>query len=125
MPVVGSLCSLTRSLSGTFSDADHTAYIASHWLDVAEQIVARTADTRARHPEAAFLDVEYGELLTEPLAVISRIYAFDGIELTPEVEDRMQEYLADNQQGKFGRHSYSLDEFGLREDEIRERLARA
>jgi hypothetical protein len=38
---------------------------------------------------------------------------------------RMEAYLADNTQGKHGRHTYSLDDFGLREDEIRERLAGA
>lgn len=125
VPVVGSLCSLARSLSGTFTDADHTAYIASHWLDVAEQIVNRTADARVRHPEAEFLDVDYQDLLTQPLAVVARIYAFDGMELTPEVEARFQAYLDDNEQGKFGRHTYSLEDFGLHADEIRERLALA
>lgn len=125
VPVVGSLCSLNRSLSGTFTDVDHTAYIASHWLDVAEQIVVRTADARARHPEAAFHDVDYGDLLARPLEVIAGIYAFDGLDLTPEVEARMQAYLDANEQGKFGRHTYSLDEFGLTEDEVRARLARA
>lgn len=125
VPVIGSLCSLTRSLSGTFTDVDHTAYIAEHWLDVAEQIVQRTIDARARHPEAAFLDVDYAELLERPLDVIAQIYAFDGLEATPEAEARMRAYLADNTQGKFGRHSYSLAEFGLREHEVRARLALA
>lgn len=125
VPVVGSLCSLVRSLSGTFSDADHTAYIASHWVDVAAAIVDRTADARSRHPEAAFLDVDYEHLLAAPLDVIRAIYEFDGMELTPDVETRMRAYLADNAQGKFGRHSYSLEEFGLRPAEIRERLANA
>jgi len=125
VPVMGSLCSLNRSLSGTFTDADHTAYIASHWLDVAEQIVNRTADARVRHPDAAFLDVDYAELLAQPLAVIAQIYRFDGMELTPEVEARMHAYLTDNEQGKFGRHTYSLEEFGLDPGEVRARLARA
>lgn len=125
VPVVGSLCSLARSLSGTFTDADHTAYIAAHWVDVAEAIVTRTADARARHPGTPFLDVDYANLLAAPLDVVRAIYAFDGMELTSEVEARMRVYLADNVQGKFGRHTYSLDEFGLREDEIRERLAGA
>jgi hypothetical protein len=125
VPVMGSLCSLVRSLSGTFTDADHTAYIASHWLDVAEAIVTRTADARRRHSEAAFLDVDYDELLVAPMAVIRAIYEFDGMELTPEVAVRMEAYLADNTQGKHGRHTYSLGDFGLREDDMGERLAGA
>jgi hypothetical protein len=123
VPVIGSLCSLVRSLSGTFSDADHTAYIAAHWVQVAETIVARTADARARHPEAAFVDVDYDRLTGAPLEVIRTIYAFDDMELTPEVEARMQAYLVDNEQGKHGRHTYDLAEFGLAADEIRERFA--
>lgn len=125
VPVVGSLCSLNRSLSGTFTDADHTEYIARHWLDVAEQIVNRTADARARHVDASFLDVDYEELVAQPMTVIARIYAFDDTELTPDVDARLRAYLDDNAQGKFGRHTYSLDEFGLHADEVRERLARA
>jgi hypothetical protein len=125
VPVMGSLCSLVRSLSGTFSDADHTAYIAAHWLDVAEAIVTRTADARRCHTEAAFLDVDYDELLAAPMSVVRAIYTFDGMELTREVEARMEAYLADNTQGKFGRHTYSIDDFGLREGQIRGRLAGA
>ena len=125
VPVIGSLCSLVRSLSGTFTDADHDAYIAAHWVEVAETIVQRTADARARHADAAFLDVDYEDLLRAPLDVVAAIYAFDDMELTDDVVARMRAYLADNTQGRFGRHTYSLDEFGLHPDEIRERLATA
>ena len=123
VPVIGSLCSLVRSLSGTFSDADHRPYIAAHWVEVAETIVTRTADARTRHPEAAFVDVDYDRLVGAPLDVVRAIYAFDDMELTPDVEARMQAYLAENAQGKHGRHTYDLAEFGLHADEIRERFA--
>jgi hypothetical protein len=125
VPVVASLCSLVRSLSGTFTDVDHTAYIAAHWVDVADAIVTRTVDARTRHPEAAFLDVDYENLIARPMDVVRAIYAFDDTELTPAVETLMQAYLDDNAQGKHGRHAYALDEFGLDPDAIRERLAAA
>jgi len=122
VPVVGSLCSLVRSLSGTFSDADHTAYIRTHWLDVAAAIVGRTAAARDHHPGAAFLDVEYDRLVADPIGVLREISDFDGLPLTPDVEDRMRAYLATHAADRFGRHVYSLDEFGLRPEEVRERL---
>jgi hypothetical protein len=111
-----------RSLSGTFTDADHTAYIAAHWVDVADAIVTRTADARRRHPDAAFLDVMYDDLVAAPMDVVRAIYAFDDTELTPAVHAAMQAYLDDNTQGKFGRHAYALEDFGLRADAIRERF---
>jgi hypothetical protein len=123
VPVIASLCSLVRSLSGTFSDADHTAYIAAHWPHVAETIVTRIDATRDRRGDEQFLDVHYPDLLRDPLAVVRNIYAWEGTELTPVAEVAMRAYLADNAQGKFGRHAYSLDEFGLRPDAVRERFA--
>ena len=45
------------------------------------------------------------------------------MELTSDVEARMQAYLAENAQGKHGRHTYDLAEFGLHADEIRARFA--
>jgi hypothetical protein len=125
VPVIGSLCSLVRSLSGTFSAADHTAYIRTHWLDVAAAIVERTATARARHPTVAFLDVEYDRLVADPIGVVREIGAFDGTALTAAVEDRMRAYLANHAADRFGRHEYSLAEFALHPDEVRERLAGA
>jgi hypothetical protein len=123
VPVIASLCSLVRSLSGTFTDADHTEYIATHWVDVADTIVRRTAATRRARPDVPFLDVAYDHLVSTPMDVVRAIYAFDETELTPEVEHAMRAYLDENAQGKFGRHAYALDEFGLRPDTIRERFA--
>jgi len=122
VPVMASLCSLVRSLSGTFTDADHTAYIASHCMEIAETIVERTIDARARHPEVAFLDVDYAQLTSAPLDVVRAIYGFDELELTPDVEARFVAYLDDNAQGKHGSHTYDLAEFGLRAEEVRERF---
>jgi hypothetical protein len=123
VPVIASLCSLVRSLSGTFTDADHSAYIATHWVDVAELIVTRMAAERARRPAAAALDVAYTDLVRDPVGVLRTIYTWEGSDFTPAIETRVRAYLDDNAQGKHGRHVYSLEEFGLQADEIRERFA--
>ena len=123
VPVIASLCSLVRSLSGTFSDADHTAYIAAHWVDIADVIVTRMAAARARRPAAAALDVSYADLVRDPVGVLRTIYAWEGSDFAPAIETRVRAHLDDNAQGKHGRHVYSLEEFGLRAGEIRERFA--
>ena len=40
-----------------------------------------------------------------------------------EIEARMRRFLSDNAQHKHGRHSYQLSDFGLSEDQVRERFA--
>jgi hypothetical protein len=121
--VVASVCSLIQSLSSTFSDADHTKYIAAHWPAVAEVIVTHIADFRAAHGDDGFLDVQYPDLMADPIGVVRAIYAWEDTEYTPEAEAAMQAYMADNQQGRFGRHEYSLEPFGLDAGELAERFA--
>ena len=121
--VIASVCSLIQSLSSTFSDADHTKYIAAHWPDVAEVIVTRIGEFRDAHGDDGFLDVQYPDLMADPIGVVRSIYAWEGTEYTPEAEAAMRAYMADNQQGKFGRHEYSLEPFGLDADALTERFA--
>ena len=52
------------------------------------------------------------------------IYDRFGYPFTPEFEQRMRRWLADNPQHKHGGHRYTLEQFGLAEGEIRERFAR-
>jgi hypothetical protein len=55
----------------------------------------------------------YDELFADPIAMVKRIYSWFDLEVTPTFEQRMRTYLDNNRQGKYGRHSYSLQEYGL------------
>ncbi len=120
--VVASLCSLVRSLSGTFSDADHGDYINEHWTTVAVELVERVMAWRDVHGDDAFVDVPYRDLVSDPLAVVRSIYDHSGTDLTPEAETAMSGYLADHPQGEHGKHRYDLDDLGLNADAIQERF---
>jgi len=76
----------------------------------------------ARHPEVPHAIVDYDELVAEPRRVIERVYAELGFPVTPGYERVL---LAEQQKASKHetRHRYSLEEFGLRSDEIRTRLA--
>ena len=121
--VVASVCSLIESLSSTFSDADHTKYIAAHWPEVAEVIVTRIADFRDVRGDDGFFDVQYPDLVADPIAVVRGIYEWEGTEYTPAAEAAMRAYTVNNEQGRFGRHEYSLEPFGLDAGELAERFA--
>lgn len=121
--VVASLCSLVPSLSGTFSSADHTASIARRWPEVAETIVTRLMQHRDRSGDGPFFDVQYEDLVADPIAVVRSISTWDGTPLSPTEEAAMRAHLVAHPQGAFGRHRYSLDDFGLDAGEVRERFA--
>jgi hypothetical protein len=75
----------------------------------------------ARHPETPHAIVDYAQLVAEPKKVVEQIYARLGLPVTPayaQVLDAEQQ-----RQRHETSHRYSLEEFGLREDEFRTQLA--
>ena len=76
-PVVlcASVCSLISTLSGTFTDADHTIYVAEHWTAMLEESVRRIESFRGAHPEHPIVDVQYADLVRDPLRTVEDLYA--------------------------------------------------
>ena len=124
-PVVlcASVCSLIRALSGTFSDGDHGAYIAEHWTAMLETSVTRINAFRDAHPEIPIVDVQYADLVQDPVATVAGIYAATGAELDDAGRLAMSDYVGANRKGKFGVHGYDLTDFGLDGDALAERFA--
>jgi Sulfotransferase family len=120
--VTASTCSLVRSLSGTFSDADHGDYINARFPKIFEVAMARVSEFRDRHPEIQWCDVGYFDLVGDPLGTVARIYATFGEQVTPEFERRMEEYATANPKGVHGAHAYDPDSLGLDVAALRERF---
>lgn len=64
------------------------------------------------------LHVYYDDLVADPLAQVKRIYSWLGEGLSPVAEAGMHGWLANNPQNKRGKHSYSLEEWGLSVKEL-------
>ena len=65
----------------------------------------------------------YHDLVRDPVGSVRKLYAFFGDELLPEAEASMERYVAENRGDKYGRHVYTLEEWNLSADAIRERFA--
>jgi hypothetical protein len=61
-------------------------------------------------PNAQICDVRYQDIVTDPIGVARKVYAYFGMELRKEAVERMKTYVASKPQGKFGMHKYDLDE---------------
>ena len=121
--VTASVCSLIRSLSGTFTDADHGRYINEHWPSVLEQSIARPEAFRAAHPEHPIIDVHYADLVRDPVETVRAMYAAAGDELDGVAAKAMADYVDSHPKGRFGAHGYDLDRLGLDGDALAERFA--
>jgi len=118
-----SVCSLIDTLSSTFSDTDHRRYIAEHWTAMLETSIDRIDNFRAAHPEHPILDVQYDDLVRNPVETVATIYAAIGDSLDADARARIGTYVAANGKGKFGEHRYDLSAYGLEEAEVSERFA--
>ena len=75
-------------------------------------------------PDSQFVDSHYLDLIADPVAAIQKIYRLAGLEWPKGHDDRIRGYLRDKPKGKFGKHQYSLDEYGLNSQAIDEAYAR-
>jgi hypothetical protein len=118
-----SVCSLISTLSATFSDADHRAYIAEHWVTMLDESVRRIDAFRAAHAEHPIVDVQYEDLMRDPVGTVRSIYTSTGTPGRDDAFAAMSEYVAAHPKGSLGAHQYDLAEFGLDRAQLAERFS--
>jgi hypothetical protein len=87
--------------------------IGSRLLELWQEGVRRGLAARAVIGEHRFIDVRNDDVIKHPLETFERIYAHIGLEFTPELRRRVEEYSLKNRPGAFGEHVYTLEEYGL------------
>jgi len=122
--VVPSTCSLCAQVRGARSDRVDPLEIGRFWLGEVARVLDDLDGVRRPHlPGTPVLDVTYGELMRDPIALASRICEFIGVPMTAAADVRMRGYLAANPQHRHGVHRYTPEEFGLRAAELEDRFA--
>lgn len=123
LTATGSYCSLqTLSLQHSMGYVDK-AWVGENYAWQTAQHANRIMDFRKKHGEDRIIDVNYADLMRQPMEAMRQLYGALGDEFTPEAEASIQQWLDDNPQGKFGRHEYKLAEFGLTADNVRGKFA--
>ena len=82
---------------------------------IQERYLTVPINYRKTNPESEqqIFDCMYEALFSDPIAVVKKIYQKFDLEYSEEFEGRMITYLKNNRQGKYGRHKYSLEEYGF------------
>ena len=79
---------------------------------------------RARHDPAQFCDVDYREFVADPIATVAGIYGHFGLELTEDARTAMVDMHDESRRGpRAPKHEYSLADYGLTVEQVRERFA--
>ena len=120
LPSICSLCEITQSAS---SDMVDKAAIGAHWHQRLLEIERRSTKVRAAAEPGQFLDVQYTDLVANPIDTVRRIYEHHDCDYSDEFENGMKLWLTDNRQHKHGAHRYSLEEYGLNAETVRNDFA--
>jgi hypothetical protein len=120
--VVTSACSLIATLTGLFSDADRRHYIGAHWTEMLERSVAGVNSFRDANPDKKIVDISYADLNRDPIGTVSRVYGEFGDRLEGEALAAMTAHARSHKKGRFGKHGYAPEDYGLDAGEIAERF---
>ncbi len=122
---LASTCSLVETSRRTFSNRVlERKTFGQAMLSRLEFNLERTAAMRAAARPEQFFDVQYDELVREPMRVVRSIYTWLGYPLPEETAKRMEAWLvADRKSRKREKHRYDPEVFGISAAEIEKRLA--
>lgn len=121
---IGSLASLIGYLrEQTYGAVDRRKIgpeMARYWGEALERTMAFRDD-----PAFAdrFVDIDYTQLIADPLRAVAAVYRHFGIELTAEAEQAMRTFLDRQPQDKHGAHRYTLEDHGLSKAAIHDAFA--
>lgn len=124
LEVVPSFTSMMAHAGAMLADDIDPHAVGRRVADQMANSADRALSARDRAPEGSVLDVQYEDLVADPLGQMRRIYDFVGLDGSPEAEARMQRWLAGNPQHKYGTHRYTLRDFGLQAEELDARFKR-
>jgi hypothetical protein len=117
MRVVASMSSLACSLRSALSDevdpAQTAANETTHYARMLKTGMEQRDRIEAQEGPGRFFDVQFEDILKRPLEVIEELYGHFGFEWSLDVRNRMHTYLQNRPREKHGKHSYTLEEFGL------------
>lgn len=118
--VIPSVANLEYTMRMIASDEVDPVRVGRHMIHVWSRLLEQGMEARARHPEreAQILDLSMQEVVGDPIACVAKIYRTFEIDFSPEARERMQRYLDVHPKNEFGIHRYSLEAFGLEEDEV-------
>ncbi|MCV7029523.1 sulfotransferase family protein [Mycobacterium sherrisii] len=98
-------------------------WLLDYWTDRVHRLLTACVRDRELVEADRSIDINFHQLNGTEMPVLDQLYRRAGVELTPKVRNRFQQYLDGNPRGKHGRIRYDLQRhFGVSADELRRRF---
>lgn len=125
LEMTASNASLTATLRSAFSDEVDPFEVgpecSRRWAEALGRAI-RFRDERGA-PADRFLDLYYADLVADPIGAVRKVYVRFDLPFPKGLEGSIREFLGRNPKDRFGKHRYSLEEFGMNLEEETRRYA--
>lgn len=121
LPSVASLTGLMRAPTPGFD----ARKFGREWVTLEEISLRRGVELRDRRTDLAdrHLDVQYRDLMADPVGTVRRICDRFGIAFEGACEERVGSWIDEHPKTRFGVHEYTPEQYGLVADGLRRRFA--
>ncbi len=122
--IMASMCSLSQHTTAGWSNVFVGKTIGADSLETWSRGLERFNVVRAEYDRSQFYDMDYSDLITDPLATVEAIYRYFSIEMTDDARAAMRDSHEKSTQGpRAPKHTYSLADYGLTDMQVEARFA--
>lgn len=118
---IASFCSMVAHARGILSDYVDPSDIGKHWVEKSVRLMQRSIDSRKSRKSSVFVDVNYRDLIQNPIEQLQRIYAASGMRFTDNIENEAKNLINREKKDRYGKHVYRLRDFCIEQQEISSR----
>ncbi len=121
--IMASMCSLAQHTTAGWSNTFTGKVIGDDALETWSRGLRLFNTERAKHDPAQFYDLDYSALVADPVAAVADIYRHFGIELSDDARSAIADTDEQSKQGpRAPKHTYSLADYGLTAERVKERF---
>lgn len=121
--IMASMCSLAQHTTEGWSNTFTGDVIGADSMETWSRGLELFNAERAKHDPAQFYDLDYFKLIKDPVGAVEDIYRAFGIEYTDEARESVRSTHEESKKGpRAPKHTYSLADYGLTDEQVKERF---
>ncbi|MCZ0728567.1 sulfotransferase family protein [Mycolicibacterium iranicum] len=121
--IMASMCSLAQHTTEGWSNTFTGDVIGADSMETWSRGLELFNTERAKHDPAQFYDLDYFKLIKDPVGAVEDIYRAFGIEYTDEARESVRNTHEESKKGpRAPKHTYSLADYGLTDEQVKERF---
>ena len=121
--IMASMCSLAQHTTAGWSNRFVGATIGADSLETWSRGLERFNAVRTTQNPAQFCDVDFDDLARDPIGTVEDIYSRFGIDMTDDARAAIRHTDDASKEGpRAPKHRYSLADYGLTTDQVRDRF---